>query len=150
MSHARDNKVVPVYRRYQFIWESPCRLADPCSGCSMYSEKAGKSDRRFPRYDECVCKRARPAPAAFHVSRRQGLALFYAGLVEFVHGTDALRLTFSAVPNLRDQSSRVDEQLIFAYLAGSRRAKIAIYRAWKNPPPATFRPCPLLPIYPFV
>lgn len=150
MSHARDSKVVPVYRRFQFIWESPCRLANPCSGCRMYYEQTRRSDRHFPRFGECVCKRARPAAAAFHVTRRQGLSLVYAELAEFVHAGDALRLTFSVVPNLRDQSSRADEELIFEFLAGSERARIAIYEAWKNPPPAIFKPSLLLPIYPFV
>lgn len=150
MSHARDPKLVPVYRLYQFTWESPCFLAPPCSACQAYALEFGQQDSYQHRRGQSVCERATPANPAFYVTRRQGLILVYAGLATLIHGGNALQLTFSTVTNLRDQSSRADEQLIFQFLAGSYRARKAIYEAWSTPPSSIDKACSSGPIYPFV
>ena len=98
-----------------------------------------------------ICERAEPAEPAFFVTRLQGLTLVRNGMARLIHDAYALQLTFSVVTNIRDQSCKADEELIMAYLAGSVRARIAIYEAWSAPPPAV--PVELsepVPIYPFV
>jgi hypothetical protein len=150
MSHGRDPKLVPVYRLFQFTWDSPCFLGTPCSACQAYALEVGEQRSYQHRRGQSVCERATPAKPAFHVTRRQGLILVYAGLATLIHAANALQLTFSTVINLRDQSSKADEQLIFQFLAGSHRARKAIIEAWSAPPPSVNKSCPSGPIYPFV
>lgn len=150
MSRGRDSKLVAVYRLFQFTWESPCFLAKPCRACQLYAEKFGERDRYQYRRGECVCERATPAKPAFYVSRRKGLILVYEGLASLIHAGNALQLTFSTVTNLRDASCKADQQLVMEFLAGSLRARQAIYEAWSCPPPAIDRECIHTPVYPFV
>ncbi|HEX5434645.1 MAG TPA: hypothetical protein VFY05_10440 [Candidatus Angelobacter sp.] len=72
------------------------------------------------------------------------------GLAQLIHAGDAVQLTFSVVTNLRDQSCKADKELVMAYLAGSRPARVAVY-AWSAPPPSVPMECSQpVPIYPFV
>jgi len=150
MSHGRDSKLVPVYRLFQFTWDSPCFLAKPCHACRIFAERYGEQEHYQYRRGECVCERATPAKPAFYLSRRKGLTLVYEGLASLVHAGNALQLTFSTVTNLRDASCKADEQLVMDFLAGSLRARHAIYEAWSSPPPAIDRECAPAAVYPFV
>ena len=150
MARARDTHIAPVYRYYQFIWDSPCILGTPCPACVEFALKKRVDDVYRHRFGDCICKRATPAKAAFRVTKNQALTLVWNELAVFVHSGNAIQLTFTKVPNLRDCSSKVDEELVFAFLAGSESAKIAIYEAWKNPPPSIDMQLLPLPVYPFV
>lgn len=150
MSRGRDPKLVPVYRLFQFTWNSPCFLGTPCSACQAYVLEYGEQRSYQFRRGQSVCERATPAKPAFCVTRRQALIVVYAGLATLIHAGNAIQLTFSTVTNLRDQSSKADEQLIFQFLTGSYRARKAIIEAWSTPPCSVEKPCPSGPIYPFV
>ncbi|HKT48784.1 MAG TPA: hypothetical protein VJV96_00730 [Candidatus Angelobacter sp.] len=151
MSQGRTSKRISVYRMYQFTRNSPCLLGTPCATCARYAEEIlSKTQRYYFRGAKYVCERAVPATPAFYVTRRQALSLLFNQLAVLIHDGWALELTFSVVTNMRDASSKADEHLVMAYLAGSYRARIAIEQAWSSPPPFISadlsRP---VPIYPF-
>lgn len=76
--------------------------------------------------------------------------MLFNGLAVLIHDNWALELTFSVVTNIRDASSKADEHLVMAYLAGSYRARIAIEQAWSSPPPSISADLSQpVPIYPF-
>jgi hypothetical protein len=137
---------------YQFTRNSPCLLGTPCPACVRYAEDILSKPRRYYyRGAQYVCERAEPAEPAFSVTRRQALSMLFNELALPIHDGWALELTFSVVTNIRDASSKADEHLVMAYLAGSYRARIAIEQAWSSPPP--FISADLsqpVPIYPFV
>ncbi|HEY6308686.1 MAG TPA: hypothetical protein VI488_19770 [Candidatus Angelobacter sp.] len=56
----------------------------------------------------------------------QALALVRHGLADFINRQTALRLTFSKIGHLRDQSLRIDERFLLAYVEGNRRARAII------------------------
>ena len=136
---------------YQITRNSPSLLVTPCATCSRYVEEIpSKPQRYYFRGTEYVCERAVPAPPAFYVTRRQALSLLFNGLAILIHGGWALELTFSVVTNMRDASSKADEHVVMAYLAGSYRARIAIEQAWSSPPPSISADLSKpVPIYPF-
>jgi len=150
MSHGRSPKLVPVYRMLQFTRKSPCQFGNPCPTCIRFAASGGDLQHYF-RGVNYICERAVPAPPAFFLTRRKALFLVRNGLARLIHEAYAVQLTFSVVTNIRDQSSKPDEELVTAYLAGSERARIAIYEAWSVPPPSVpvefSQP---VPIYPFV
>jgi hypothetical protein len=45
------------------------------------------------------------------------------GLADFINRQTALRLTFSKIAHLRDQSLRIDERFLLAYAQGDKRAR---------------------------
>jgi hypothetical protein len=53
----------------------------------------------------------------------QALALVRNGLADFINRQTALRLTFSKIAHLRDQSLRIDERFLLAYAQGDKRAR---------------------------
>jgi hypothetical protein len=152
MSHGRTAKHIGVYRMFQFTRSSPCLLGTPCPACARYTEKVlNQPDRYYYRGAQNICERAVPAPPAFFVTRQQALSLLFNGFALPIHDGWAVQLTFSVVTNLRDASSKADEHLVMAYLAGSYRARIAIEQAWSSPPPSV--PADFtqpVPVYPFV
>lgn len=136
---------------FQFTRTSPCQLGKACPTCLRFAETGGGLQEYYFRGVDYICERAVPAEPAFFVTRAQGLSLVRNGLARLIHEAFALQLTFSVVTNIRDQSCKADEELVMAYLAGSLRARIAIYEAWSAPPPSI--PLELsqaVPIYPFV
>lgn len=152
MSHHRDPKLVAVYRMFQFTRESPCLLGTPCGACQLYAQAKSvePDDYYYRREQQYVCERATPAKPAFYVTRRQAFQMLFDRLAALIHEGWALQLTFSVVTNLRDVSSKADERLVFAYLAGSVRARIAIYQAWSAPPPSLAASIAPSAGYPFV
>jgi hypothetical protein len=151
MSHGRTPKRIAVYRMYQFTRNSPCLLGNPCPTCVRYAEEIlSKPQRYYFRGEQYICERAVPSPPAFYVTRQQALSLLFNGLAVLIHDNWALELTFSVVTNIRDASSKADEHLVMAYLAGSYRARIAIEQAWSFPPPSISADLSKpVPIYPF-
>ena len=63
---------------------------------------------------------------AFTVKFTQALALVRHGLADFINRQTALRLTFSRIAHLRDQSLRIDERFLMAYVQGDKRARAII------------------------
>jgi hypothetical protein len=131
-------KQIPVYRMYQPTLHSPCLLGDPCAVCSAHSAcRNGKPCRDCRRGRTPECERAEPAIPAFTVKFNQALALVRQGLAAFINRQTALRLTFSKVSHLRDQSLRIDEQFLLAYVQGDKRARAIIDDetvGWSNRP----------------
>jgi hypothetical protein len=151
MSHGRSPKLVPVYRMFQFTRSSPCQFGNPCPTCVRYAADGGRQNDYYFRGVTYICERAVPAPPAFLLTRRKALSLVRNGLARLIHEAYAVQLTFSVVTNIRDESSKADEELVMAFLAGSARARAAIYEAWSAPPPSI--PATVsepVPIYPFV
>jgi hypothetical protein len=77
----------------------------------------------------------------------QALALVRQGLAEFILRQTALRLTFSKVSHLRDQSLRIDERFLMAYAQGDKRARAVIddqTAGWSSPPAIMQVPAALL------
>lgn len=134
----------------QFTRRSPCQWVKACPTCLKFAASGGDLEDYYFRGLKYICERAVPAEPAFYVTRLQGLTLVRHGLARLIHDAYALQLTFSVVTNLRDQSCKADEQLVMAYLAGSRPARVAVY-AWSAPPPSVpMEFSQQVPIYPFV
>lgn len=77
----------------------------------------------------------------------QALSLVRQGLAEFILRQTALRLTFSKIAHLRDQSLRIDERFLMAYAQGDKRAKAIIddpTAGWSMPPTIVQVPAALL------
>jgi hypothetical protein len=77
----------------------------------------------------------------------QALALVRHGLADFINRQTALRLTFSKIAHLRDQSLRVDEEFLMAYVRGDKRARAIIDdpdAGWSARPPIVQVPAKVL------
>src|SRR5512137_1838189 len=115
---------IPVYRMYQAALHSPCLLGEPCGVCRLHAPcRTGKACRDCRRGRTPECERAQPAALAFTVRFNQALALVRNGLADFINRQTALRLTFSKIAHLRDQSLRIDERFLLAYAQGDKRAR---------------------------
>lgn len=151
MSRGRSTKCVGVYRMFQFTRWSPCQLGKACPTCLRFAASGGDLQDYYFRGVKYICERAEPAEPAFFVTRLQGLTLVRNNLARLIHDAFAVQLTFSVVTNIRDESCKADKELVMAYLAGSVRARIAIYEAWSAPPPSiAVELSKAVPIYPFV
>lgn len=117
-------KQIPVYRMHQPTLDSPCLLGEPCAVCRAHAEcRTAKQCRDCRRGRTPECERAQPAIPAFTVKFNQALALVRHGLADFINRQTALRLTFSKISHLRDQSLRIDERFLMAYAQGDKRAR---------------------------
>jgi hypothetical protein len=117
-------KQIPVYRMHQPALCSPCLLGEPCAVCRLHAPcRSAKPCRDCRRGRTPECERAQPTAPAFTVRFNQALALVRNGLADFINRQTALRLTFSKIAHLRDQSLRIDERFLLAYAQGDRRAK---------------------------
>ncbi len=144
-------RVVPVYRKNQSTLWSPCMIGHLCPSCRQHSLcRAGNPCRRCKLSKPAKCDRAVPAEPAFGVTRREAITLIYAGLAIFALDNTAIQLTFTRVENLRDASSKADEEFIFAFLAGSRAAALALELGWSLPPETVEASAPTLLPFPFV
>lgn len=120
-------KRISVYRQNQLAMQSPCLLGEPCAVCRAHAPcREGKQCRACRRGRRPECERAFPAPPAYTITFRQAVALVKKGLAEFIHQRSALRLTYSTIAHLRDQSLRIDEHFLLAYVAGEERARSII------------------------
>ncbi len=63
--------------------------------------------------------------------------MVFDGSASFIHGNTALQLNYAEIAHLRDQSSNVDQDVIFQYASGSRRARLAVDLGWCVPPEIT-------------
>lgn len=119
---AAKGKMIGVYRQHQPTMFSPCMLA-PLNGftlCPVCSEHAPTSDGRPCKCQECrrgkvLCSRAHPAEPAFEVPYKVALTMINHGLAGFINDYKAIRLTFSKIAQLRDQSLKITEQVLIAY-----------------------------------
>ncbi len=135
---AASSKQIPVYRKHQPALHSPCLLGDPCAVCLQHAAcRDGKPCRDCRRGRALECERAVPTVPAFTVKFTQALALVRHGLADFINRQTALRLTFSKIAHLRDQSLRIDENFLMAYAQGDKRARAIIddeIVGWSVPP----------------
>jgi hypothetical protein len=119
-----SSKQIAVYRMHQPTLYSPCLLGEPCAVCRAHGACRGaKPCRDCRRGRTPECERAQPAVPAFTVKFNQALALVRHGLADFINRQTALRLTFSKIAHLRDQSLRIDERFLMAYARGDKRAR---------------------------
>jgi hypothetical protein len=143
-----SSKQIPVYRKHQPALHSPCLLGEPCAVCRVHAAcRSGKSCRDCRRGRTPECERAAPAAPAFTVRFNQALALVRHGLADFINRQTALRLTFSKIAHLRDQSLRVDEKFLMAYVRGDKRARAVIDdqdAGWSARPPIVQVPAKVL------
>jgi hypothetical protein len=121
---------------------SPCVLGDPCPTCALHQRcQAGYACSACRRGKLYQCERESPARPAFTVRINRALQMVFDGTATFIHRNTALQLNYAEIAHLRDQSCRVDENVIFQYASGSRRARIAVNMAWALPPATTrYRP----------
>jgi hypothetical protein len=127
-------QLVPVYRKYQPTWISPCMLGDPCPSC-LYHQKCILGDPCTEcRRGDIDCVRKYPAEPAFTVTFRQAIRLLTYREAVFVHRKSAIQLTYSEVAHLRDVSCHVDAYVIHQYARGNRGFRLAVDIAWLRPP----------------
>lgn len=126
--------LVPVYRKHQPTFVSPCFLGEPCPTCAIHAPclqgQPCKSCRRGKAYQ---CERAYPAPPAFVVRFRSALQLVRDGAAVFIHQNNALQLTYATLTYLRDVSCNVNGNAIWEYIAGSHRVRLAVDLGWRTP-----------------
>ncbi len=126
--------LIPVYRKHQPTFLSPCFLGEPCHTCAIHAPCVNgqpcKGCRRGKPYQ---CERSYPAPPAFVVRFRSALQLVRDGAAVFIHQKNALQLTYATLTYLRDVSCRVDGNAIWEYIAGSRRVRLAVDFGWRTP-----------------
>lgn len=129
-----SQKLIAVYRMHQPTLVSPCLLGNPCSVCALHAPcqtgEPCKSCRRGRAYD---CERAYPAAPAYALRITAAIQLAKDGLAKFIHRNTALQLNFARLNHLRDQSCRVDEHVIWQYVVGLRRARLAVDLGWGVP-----------------
>ena len=129
-----SQKLIAVYRMHQPTLLSPCLLGNPCSACLLHSRcQSGepcKSCRKGRAYD---CERAYLAAPAYALRVTAAIQLAKDGLAKFIHRNTALQLNFARLNHLRDQSCRVDEHVIWQYVVGLRRARLAVDLGWGVP-----------------
>jgi hypothetical protein len=113
---------------------SPCLLGNPCSVCALHahclSGEPCKGCRKGQAHD---CERAYPAAPAYALTIPAAIQLAKDGLAKFIHRSTALQLNFARLNHLRDQSCRVDAHLIWQYVVGIRRARLAVDLGWGAP-----------------
>lgn len=112
---ASREQPIPVYRMYQSSMVSPCLIGDPCSVCAAHVECRSGRQCQDCRRGKTLCLRATPAEPAFTLTFTKAMIFVRHGLATFINGNKALRLTFSKISQLRDQSLKITEQLLIAY-----------------------------------
>lgn len=126
--------LIPVYRKHQPTFVSPCFLGEPCHTCAIHAQcQNGHPCKGCRRGKPYQCERAYPAPPAFVVRFRSALQLVRDGAAVFIHQKNALQLTFATLTYLRDVSCNVDGNAIWEYIAGSHRVRLAVNLGWRTP-----------------
>lgn len=126
-----SQQLISVYRMHQPTLVSPCLLGDPCCVCLLHTLcQTGELCDGCRTGLVLECERAYPASPAYVVNIPSAVQLVKDGLAKFIHRNSALQLTFARLVYLRDQSCRVDEHVVWQYVIGSRRARIAVDLAW--------------------
>ena len=122
---------IPVYRKHQPTFVSPCSLGDPCPTCAAHAhcrgERPCKGCRKGKAYE---CERASPALPAFVVNHRSAIQLVMDGAALFIHKGNALQLTIEKVAHLRDLTCKVEDFAMFEYAAGSGFVRTAVNMSW--------------------
>lgn len=126
-----SQKLISVYRMHQPTLISPCLLGDPCSVCVLHALcQSGEPCQGCRKGRAYECERAYPASPAFVASITSAIQLVKDGFARFILRNSALQLTFAQLTYIRDQSCRVDEHVIWQYVIGSHRARIAVDIGW--------------------
>ena len=126
-----SQKLISVYRMHQPTLVSPCLLGDPCRVCLLHAPcQTGELCSGCRRGKAYECERAYPSSPAFVLSIASAVQLVKDGFAKFIHRNSALQLNFAQLVYLRDQSCRVDEHVVWQYVIGSRRARIAVDLGW--------------------
>ena len=126
-----SDPLVPVYRKHQPSFVSPCSLGEPCATCAAHAHCHGdhpcKGCRKGKAYD---CERASPAQPAFLVRHRSAIQLVLDGAAVFIQQGNALRLTIEKLAHLRGLTCKVEDMAMFEYAAGSGFIRKAVNMGW--------------------
>ena len=127
--------LIAVYRMHQPTLVSPCLLGDPCATCKLHQRcVVGLSCYHCRRGRPFECERQTPARPAFIVDLNEALRLIHNREAVFIHRNTALQLTYPRPAHLRDLSCNVDPEVMFQYVSGWRRARVAVDLGWQAPP----------------
>lgn len=106
-------------------------MGEPCRVCALhvhcYSGHPCKGCRKGKAYE---CERAYPTQPAFVVKITAAVQLVRDGVANFIHRNTALQLNFAQLTHLRDLSCNVNGQVVWQYVIGVRRVKIAVNLGW--------------------
>lgn len=126
-----SDPLVPVYRKHQPTFVSPCSLGEPCPTCAAHAhclrERPCKGCRKGRAYE---CERASPAQPAFLVRHRSAIQLVLDGAAVFIHKGNALQLTIEKLAHLRDLTCKVEDVAMFEYAVGSGFVRKAVNMGW--------------------
>lgn len=123
--------LIPVYRKHQPPFVSPCILGEPCPTCAAHAHCRGehpcKGCRKGKAYE---CERASPALPAFVVRHRSAIQLVLDGAAVFIHKGNALQLTIEKLAHLRGLTCKIEDVAMFEYAAGSGFIRTAVNMSW--------------------
>lgn len=123
--------LIPVYRKHQPPFVSPCIMGEPCPTCAAHAHCHGehpcKGCRQGKSYE---CERASPALPAFVVRYRSAIQLVLDGAAVFIHKGNALQLTVEKLAHLRGLTCKIEDVAMFEYAAGSRFIRTAVNMSW--------------------
>jgi hypothetical protein len=123
--------LIPVYRKHQPPFVSPCILGEPCPTCAIHAYcQAGHPCKGCRRGRPYECERACPALPAFVVSHRSAIQLVLDGAAVFIHKGNALQLTIEKLAHLRGLTCKIEDVAMFEYAAGSGFIRTAVNMSW--------------------
>lgn len=126
-----SDPLIPVYRKHQPTFVSPCSLGEPCPTCAAHAyclrERPCKGCRKGRAYE---CERASPALPAFIVRHRTAIQLVLDGAAVFIHKRSALQLTIEKLAHLRGLTCKIEDFAMFEYAAGSGFIRTAVNMSW--------------------
>lgn len=126
-----SDPLIPVYRKHQPTFVSPCSLGEPCPTCAAHAhchkEHPCKGCRRGKVYE---CERASPALPAFVVRHRSAIQLVLDGAAVFIHKGNALQLTIEKLAHLRGLTCKIEDMAMLEYAAGSHFVRTAVNMSW--------------------
>lgn len=126
-----SDPLIPVYRKHQPTFVSPCSLGEPCSTCAAHAHCRGQHPCKGCRKGKAYqCERASPALPAFVVRHRSAMQLVLDGAAVFIHKGNALQLTIEKLAHLRGLTCKVEDTAMFEYAAGSRFVRTAVNMSW--------------------
>jgi hypothetical protein len=126
-----SESLIPVYRKHQPAFISPCILGEPCPTCALHKLcQAGHPCGACRQGEQYDCERSSPALPAFVVRFAGAMQLVRDGAAVFIHKNTALQLTIDKLAQLRGLSCKVNQLTMFEYAAGSGFIRTAINMGW--------------------
>jgi len=126
-----SDPLIPVYRKHQPTFVSPCSLGEPCPTCAAHAycrgERPCKGCRKGKAYQ---CELASPAMPAFVVRHRSAIQLVLDGAAVFIHKGNALQLTIEKLAHLRGLTCKIEDEAMFDYATGSHFVRTAVNMSW--------------------